>query len=115
LPPVQPVTARRLDIAQRGQVPPPLAMMFSLPKGKARLLPAPNGTGWFVVYLDKVIPGNAAGTPQLVQATQSQFGEVLGDEYAQQFTRAVQAGMKVERDEEAIRKLKAQLTGGTAQ
>lgn len=116
LPPVQAVAARRMDIAQRGQqVPPPLAMMFSLPRGKARLLPAPNGAGWFVVYLDKVVPGNASGTPQLVQATQSQFSEVLGDEYAQQFTRAVQAKMKLERNAKALQDLRKQLTGGGAQ
>ena len=54
LPPVQTLTATRRDIARaNAQVPPPMAMMFSLPRGKARLLPAPDGRGWFVVYLEK--------------------------------------------------------------
>jgi peptidyl-prolyl cis-trans isomerase D len=115
LPAVQPVTARRMDIARQSKgVPPPLAMLFSLPKGKARTLAAPNGAGWFVVYLEKVVPGDARGVPQLVQATRSQFGQVLGDEYAQQFTRAVRAGMKVEKNDAAIRNLKTQLTRGIA-
>jgi peptidyl-prolyl cis-trans isomerase D len=44
LQPVQRISARRIDIARPGQpVPPPLVMMFSLPKGRARILEAPNG------------------------------------------------------------------------
>ena len=56
------------------QVPPPMAMMFSLPRGKARLLPAPDGRGWFVVYLDRIVPGDARKEPGLVRAVRGQFG-----------------------------------------
>ena len=41
-------------------------MMFSLPRGKAGLLPAPDGRGWFVVYLDRIVPGDARKEPGLV-------------------------------------------------
>jgi peptidyl-prolyl cis-trans isomerase D len=112
LPAVQPITTRRMDIArQNQQVPPPLSMLFSLPRGKARLLAAPNGSGWFVVHLDKVVPGDARSTEQLVETTRAQFSQVLGDEYAQQFNRAGQAGMKIQRNEEAVAALKREMTG----
>jgi peptidyl-prolyl cis-trans isomerase D len=117
LPPVQTLTATRREIAQaNAQVPPPMAMMFSLPRGKARLLPAPDGRGWFVVYLDKIVPGDASKMPPLVQAVRRQFGEILGDEYARQFTAAIREDLKIERNEDAVRKLKADLAGpGAAQ
>ncbi|MGS1017416.1 peptidyl-prolyl cis-trans isomerase [Allosphingosinicella humi] len=103
LPPVEPVTARRLDIAQPNRpVPPPLAMMFSLPKGKARLLQAPNGEGWFVVHVNEIVPGKTESAPGLVQATRSQFETIMGDEYTQQFVRAVEADVGVKRDAKAI-------------
>jgi peptidyl-prolyl cis-trans isomerase D len=113
LPAVQRVSSRRIDIARPGQpVPPPLAMMFSLARGKARILEAPNREGWFVVHLESTVPGNAAGQTGLIQATRSQFQTALGDEYAAQFNRAIQAGLEVERDESAIAQVKRQLQTG---
>ena len=117
LPPVQTLTATRREIARaNAQVPPPMAMMFSLPRGKARLLPAPDGRGWFVVYLDRIVPGDASREPALIQAVRSQFGAIIGEEYARQFTTAIRDELKIERNDEAVRKLKAELAGpGAAQ
>jgi peptidyl-prolyl cis-trans isomerase D len=115
LPSPEPVQARRIDIARPNQpVPPPLAMMFSLPRGKARLLAAPQGAGWFVVHLERTVPGNAGSAPQLVEATRSQFQRILGEEYAAQFTSAVEKSLEVERNEDAIRATKRGLTTGGA-
>jgi peptidyl-prolyl cis-trans isomerase D len=117
LPPVQTLTATRREMAQaNAQVPPPMAMMFSLPRGKARLLPAPDGRGWFVVYLDRIVPGDARKEPALIQAVRRQFGEIIADEYGRQFTAAVRSDLKIERNDDAVRKLKAELAGpGAAQ
>lgn len=116
LPPVQPLTATRRDIArQNAQVPPPMAMMFSLPRGKARLLPAPDGRGWFVVYLERIVPGDARREPGLAEAVRGQFAQILGDEYAQQFTGAIRANLKIKRNDEAVRKLRSELTATPAQ
>ena len=115
LPAPERVQARRVDIAQPNRpVPPPLAMMFSLPQGKARLLPAPGGQGWFVVHLENRVPGDARSAPGLVQATMSQFQRFIGEEYAQQFGRAVEKLQDIERDEDAIRRTKGQLLGAGA-
>jgi peptidyl-prolyl cis-trans isomerase D len=112
LPPVQSISATRREIArENAQVPPPLAMMFSLPRGKARLLPAPGGRGWFVVYLDKIVPGDASKQPGIIQAVRRQFEGIIGDEYARQFTSAIRDDLKIERNEEAVKKLKAELAG----
>ncbi|HEX8223362.1 MAG TPA: peptidyl-prolyl cis-trans isomerase [Allosphingosinicella sp.] len=116
LPPVQPLTATRRDIArQNAQVPPPMAMMFSLPRGKARLLPAPDGRGWFVVYLERIVPGDARREPGLIEAVRGQFAQILGDEYARQFTGAIRSSLEVKRNDEAVRKLRTELTAAPAQ
>jgi peptidyl-prolyl cis-trans isomerase D len=117
LPPVQTLTATRREIARaNAQVPPPMAMMFSLPRGKARLLAAPDGRGWFVVYLDRIVPGDAGKEPALTRAVRTQFAEIIGEEYARQFTAAIRTELKVERNEAAVRKLKGELAGpGAAQ
>jgi peptidyl-prolyl cis-trans isomerase D len=115
LPPVQPVSAVRREIARQGaQVPPALSMLFSMPRGKAKLIPAPNGSGWFVVYLDKIVPGNATGTPELIDAVKNQFAQVMGDEYARQFTAAMRAKVKAKRNEDAMKQLRQDLLGGGA-
>ncbi len=112
LPPVQTITATRREIARaNAQVPPPMAMMFSLPRGKARLLPAPDGRGWFVVYLDRIVAGDASKEPGLIQAVRRQFEGIIGEEYARQFTTAIREDLKIERNDEALGKLKAELAG----
>lgn len=115
LPPLQSVNARRLDIAQNNQVPPPLAMLFSMKKGTAKVLQAPNGAGWFVVHLAQTERGDARTQPQLIQATRAQFAQGIGNEYVEQFVRAVERDQKVKRDENAIAQAKRQLAGPGAQ
>lgn len=116
LPALQTITATRHDIAsQQNKVPPPLAMLFAIPRGKARLMPAPNGQGWLIVALDRIVPGDASKQPQVTDAVRNQFASILGDEYAAQFSNAILAGEKVKRNEKAIADLKARLANGSAQ
>ena len=43
LPPVQPIAARRIQIANaHGQIPAPLQMLFTLAQGKSRWRPSPG-------------------------------------------------------------------------
>lgn len=108
----RPVTARRLDVARANQqIPPPIQMLFSLPEGRARSLPAPQNAGFFVVHLTDVVPGNAGTSPGLIEATRTQFSQVAGQEYVEQFVAAVRGTTKIVRDQAAIGKLKRQLEG----
>ena len=117
LPPTQAITATRQEIARQGQqVAPPLAMLFSLPRGKARLLAAADARGWFIVYLDKIVPGDASTKPELPRAVRGQLAQILSDEYAQQFTGAIRGGMTEKRNDKALAKLRASMLGaGPAQ
>ena len=114
LPAPQPISATRRDIAREGaQVPPPLTLLFNLPKGKARMVAAPDGRGWFIVYLSQIVPGDARTQPGLAEAVRTQFAQILGDEYAAQFTAATRARAKIKRNEEAVQAVKKQLQTGS--
>jgi peptidyl-prolyl cis-trans isomerase D len=116
LPPVQTVSATRREVGrQDAQVPPPLKMVFSLPRGKARLVPAPDGRGWFVVYTQSITPGDASKEPAVAQAIRGQFGDIFGEEYRAQFTAAAAKVLKVKRNDNALAQVKQQLGGGAAQ
>ena len=116
LPAPQPAGGRQIDIS-RGQTPPPppLALMFSMTQGDTKILAAAQNQGWFVIHLDQVQAGDVKEAPGLVEATRGQFTELLGREYAEQFSAAVEKELSVKRDPAAIARLKAQLAGGTAQ
>ncbi|HEX9931358.1 MAG TPA: peptidyl-prolyl cis-trans isomerase [Allosphingosinicella sp.] len=127
LPAPQPVNVRRVDISRREQqAPPPLVMLFSIPQGRARILQAPNGAGWFVVHLEQRTPGqaNCPRTPvpagqqppegcQLIQMARAEFSGQAGTEYTEQLARAIQQGVAVERNEQAIRNMRQRLQATT--
>lgn len=115
LPAPETIGGRRQEIAQTGAVAPRLALMFSMKEGSAKTLEAPDRTGWHVVYLDEIERGDARGRPDLVAATQAEFGQVLGQEYVEQFIGAARAEVGVERDAEAIERVRRELTGAGGQ
>lgn len=109
------ITARRIDVARANrEIPPPIQMLFALPPRRARLLPAPGDAGFFVVYLDRIVPGDAGASPGLVETTRAQFSQAAGQEYVEQFVRAIRTGKKVVRDEAGIVRLKGQLDGSAS-
>jgi peptidyl-prolyl cis-trans isomerase D len=116
LPAPKPVGGRRRELTQGGQrVPPPLALMFSMKEKSAKRLEAPGGEGWYIVWLDKIIPGDVRSEPMLIPQLQAEFSRLVGQEYASQFTDAVKAELGVKRNPDAEAKLKRQLAGNAGQ
>lgn len=114
LPKPQPINARRIDLARDKQrVTPPLALLFSIGEGRAKVLQASATQGWSIVYLEKIVPGNITAEPALIQATQAELSRSLGDEYVQQFAAAIKADLGVRKNDSAIAALKRSLTGAT--
>lgn len=111
LPAAQPFTGRRIEIARGGRVPPPLALMFTLPKGSVRALEGPNNLGWYIVTTDEVTPGNPMSAPQVLQATQAEMARNVGEELLTQFAHAVEKQVGVKRDDNAIQALKRRYLG----
>ena len=105
--------ARRIQLGQfQGKVPPPLMVLFSLNQGKVRTVAGGEGEGFYVVKLNKIIPGNAIAAPGLVTQTRNQMQETLAQEYGQQFMNAMRSVVGVTRNEKAIAATKARITGG---
>ena len=102
----------RQELSQMPQVPPVLALYFSMAEGTVKRLENPQGA-WFVVQLNDIsAPELEKGDP-LIAATRSQLGQALGDEYTEQFVAAIEKEVGVERNQAAIDAVKAQLTGNT--
>lgn len=115
MPPPQTTTNRRIDVASRGeQVPPPLALLFTLPANGVRALAAPGGQGWFIVKVDQVKKGDISTAPAILESTRAQFNQFMGDEYVAQFARAVGTEVGIKRNEKAIQRMKAQLLRGAS-
>jgi peptidyl-prolyl cis-trans isomerase D len=112
LPPVEPITARRIQISQaNADAVAPLRMLFSLAQGKSRMVADPRERGFFVVKTNKITPGNATTNPLLIAQTQTEFQRAASDELAQQMLAAMKADQSVERNEEAIAAAKQRITG----
>jgi len=111
LPAPGPVNLTRDDLARQGQVPPPIALFFSMAQGTVKKLEDRNQNGWFVVQLADVEAGEVPANDPVVRATLQQLGQVTGEEYVEQFVNAVQREVGVERNQTAIDAVAAQLTG----
>ena len=110
LPPVQPLAARRLQLATaQGPIPVPIKMLFSLGPGKSVMTPDPQGHGFFIVKVTKIVPGNALTQPSLIQHMQGELQQSVSDDYARQFLAAMRDEIGTKRNESAIQAMKARL------
>jgi peptidyl-prolyl cis-trans isomerase D len=110
LPPVQQLSAQRIQIATaQGQVPVPLKMLFSLAQGKSLMSADPQGRGFFVVKVDKIVPGNALSQPALIARMQNELRDGISDDYARQFLAAMRQEIGTKRNETAIQAMKSRM------
>jgi peptidyl-prolyl cis-trans isomerase D len=117
LPPVQNIDMTREEMARmqmqaEQQVPPPLALFFSMAEGTVKLLAAPQETGWFVVYLKDIVPGEVKDDDPILATAERELGGVVGNEYIASMRKAIRAEVGVTRNESAIKAVATQLVGG---
>lgn len=110
LPPIQNISARRIDLSQTGrEIPPPVALMFNMTPRKAKVMEMPGKQGWFVVWLASIEEGDARKVPELLVQTQREMANMVGQEYVQQFTNAAKADVGSKRKKDAIAAFKRSL------
>ena len=110
LPAVQPLAARRLQINQaQGGIAAALKTLFAGVGGSARMVANPQGGGFFVVKVDKVIPGNAILQPALIGQVRGELGQAAAQDYAQEFVADLKRNLKVKRNDSAIQAFRARL------
>lgn len=109
-----PVSGKRRDLAKDkdGNVPPALALMFSIAPKRAKTVEAPDKQGWFIVYLNEIKVGDPKNDPTLIPQMASEFSQLLSAEYTKQLTTAIRADLGVSKNDAAIKKLRKTLTGG---
>ena len=111
LPPTQSVSGTRAELNKDGKpLSPPLALLFSMVKGSAKTLQAPNNGGWLIVQATEVIKGNASGQTDLLTARKTEMSSLLGQEYAAQLIQAALNDVGVKKNDGSIADLRAQLT-----
>lgn len=112
LPPADVVDlGRREIVGQNGQVPPPLALMFSMAQGTVKRLEATQNLGWFVIDLDSISAEPVDEDSPMIAATSQQLQAALVAEYSQQLTKAMAEEVGVERNQDALEAVRKQLLG----
>ena len=112
LPPVDELNINREQLLAQGQqIPPALALMFSMAEGTTKRLEAPNDLGWFVVDLTDIETPEIAANDPIIAASRQQLRGAIGDELAQQMTRAMRQELGVETNSAALEAVKRQMTG----
>jgi len=113
LPPPEQLDLDREQLVQqtRGQVPAPLALLFSMAQGTTKKLEGPSDLGWFVVDLDKVVVKPLESDDPLIASTREELGRSVGSEYADQFVKAMRKEVGVDTNPAAIEAVRKSLIG----
>ncbi|MEA3543054.1 MAG: SurA N-terminal domain-containing protein [Pseudomonadota bacterium] len=115
LPAPQTLGGRRADIMRAEQRPPAeVSILFSMAENSVKTLPISEGRGYFVVQLTKIERGDAKGNPQLLAQVRDQMGDVIGQEYGEQFERAVEKELGVTRNPKAVEQVRSALTANNS-
>ncbi|WCT74935.1 SurA N-terminal domain-containing protein [Sphingomonas naphthae] len=114
LKPPQPVNARRMDLERAGQAAPPLQFLFTLGKGKTQLLPLPNDQGFYVIQANLIEPGDVTPVPRLLTQFRGDLARAISNELIEQLAASARTAVGVKRNEQAILKLRGELTGAVA-
>jgi peptidyl-prolyl cis-trans isomerase D len=108
---IESISGTRADLSKEGQpISPPLSLMFAMKKGTAKTLQGGQNRGWYVVYLDEVIKGDASNNPDMLRARKQEITGLLQQEYGAQLIAAAAKAVGVEKNEDGIKELRARLT-----
>jgi peptidyl-prolyl cis-trans isomerase D len=108
---IESINGSRADLSKQGQpISPPLSLMFAMKKGTAKTLQGGQNRGWYVVYLNEVIKGDARGNAEMLRTRKQELSGLLQQEYGAQLIAAAVKAVGVEKNEDGIKELRARLT-----
>jgi peptidyl-prolyl cis-trans isomerase D len=76
------------------------------------MVPEEQGRGFYIVKVDKIVPGNPLIQPTLIGQMQNELQQAAGDDYAQEFLAAARKELGTKRNESAIQALKTRMLSG---
>jgi peptidyl-prolyl cis-trans isomerase D len=110
LPPTQKIGGRRADMMQKDkQVPPEIALLFTIPKGVVKVMPIGGDRGFFIIQLDEIQSGDATKAPGLIDQVRVGLSNVASNEYSAELVQSIQKELGVTRNTALIEKVKAEL------
>lgn len=96
------------------QVPPELALLFSMAQNSVKTLEIPGNRGWMVIALGKVNrPDPKSIEPERVAAIANPLGPAFGNELVTQMMQEARKRVGVELNQKLIDQLRKELTGDT--
>lgn len=103
----------RQEVQAMGKnVPAPILLLFSMAKGKTRVLAAPRNRGWYVVTVSAITPGQVDEKDPRLADLGKRMAQSYGQDYTEQMRLALREEVGVKRNETTIKALREQLSGG---
>jgi len=103
LPPAQNISGRRADLLRQDKrAPAEVSILFAMATDTVKIMPIPNEQGYFLIMLNSITEGDAAKVPGLVDRVRGDITNVVASEYGDQFERAIERELGVERNIAAI-------------
>ena len=112
LPPIDRVDKSRQQVQAQGQnASKPELLVFTMARGKVRLLGAPRNRGWYVVTVTEVIPGAVAQDDKRLPPLQADIEKATSGEYGEQLSGAMRKDVGSTRNDANVTQLKKRLSG----
>ena len=105
------IAGRRAD-AGGAKVPPALSTFLAMAAGSTRSLPGPGGS-MVILHKDRIVPGDLAAAPPLLEATRQQLAQLASDELSAAFAASIERTAGVKRYPNAIAAASRRIVGET--
>jgi peptidyl-prolyl cis-trans isomerase D len=109
----RPLAGRRIDIVGQQNVPDVARAFLNAAANSTQALAGPGG--WVLVHVARIVPGDPASQPGLIEASRREVGASLPGEMAEGLAKASMAAVGVTRNEPTIRAVRTRLSGDGAQ
>ena len=84
-------------------------MLFTLGEGKSRMFPDPQGRGFFIIRVDKIMAGNAMAAARADRSDAERAPAIRLQDYGQEFLAAIRKELGVKRNDAAIQSFRSRM------
>jgi peptidyl-prolyl cis-trans isomerase D len=105
----QPLSGRRIDVAQQQSVPPLINAFLNTPAGTVQVIKGP--LGWVLVHAQALEKGDVTAVPGLLEAGRREIAGAVPDEFAGAFAGAAERSVGTQRNEATIKAVSNRLSG----
>lgn len=111
LPAIAPLRINRAALAEQGALNRGTILFFSMAEGTIKPVAIDESNRWLVVQLDEIETPDLADNDPSIARTATELSVTMGEEYVQQFVSAAENAMEIERNEDGVNAVRAELSG----